>query len=82
MPTKGNHYNQSDYEHIRDFFPIPFENIRRYLVDPRVFPGYIPQHEMIELKTGRVKSDGFILTFNQLPNPAHIHCQIPEKYHD
>ncbi|KAF8892996.1 hypothetical protein BD779DRAFT_1508177 [Infundibulicybe gibba] len=41
MPKEG-HYSTSDYERIRQLFPIAHEAIPRCFVDPRSLPGYLP----------------------------------------
>ncbi|KAF8867490.1 hypothetical protein BD779DRAFT_1478238 [Infundibulicybe gibba] len=99
MP-KGDSYNRGDYGRIRKLFPIAYTDVPRCLVDPRVFPKYIPpkiylgwyipghskgviniakEHfpEMTKLKSGRIKSDGFI--FDQLPKFIRTHYQVPER---
>ncbi|KAF8877492.1 hypothetical protein BD779DRAFT_1557201 [Infundibulicybe gibba] len=63
-------------------------------IPPRIYLGwFIPGHseevvciakknfpEMIKLKSGKIKSDGFI--FDQLPKFIRAHYQVPEEEHD
>ncbi|KAF8877494.1 hypothetical protein BD779DRAFT_1557208 [Infundibulicybe gibba] len=63
-------------------------------IPPRIYLGwYMPEHnmgvvriakenfpEMVKLKSGRIKSDGFI--FDQFPKFIRTHYQVPEKEQD